>query len=171
MTAFYDILKKRLTLHSDISSYCLFLSHSIACDANIFSCIIPVTTRDVQLFGVWQLNPRFFPSYLRFRKTRGITAQKQRSWSFNYYILWHFCELDRNWKRGEEQKSFQTITLECDLVQNHPLHTLKKYWKKKKGNKLSLYQLIIICTSFKIFQWKANILMKSISLQFLVDTG
>ena len=111
VAAFHDILKKRLTLHSDISSYCLFLSHSIACDANIFSCIIPVTTRDNQLFGVWKLNPRFFPSYLRFRKTRGITAQKQRSWSINCYILWHFCELDRNWKRGEEQKSFHTITI------------------------------------------------------------
>ena len=120
VAAFYDILKKRLTLHSDISSYCLFLSHSIACDANIFSCIIPVTTGDVQLFGVWKLNPRFFPSYLRFRKTRGITAQKQRSWSVNCYILWHFCELDRNWKKGEEQKSFQTITLGCNLV--HPIH-------------------------------------------------
>ena len=80
VAAFYDILKKkRLTLHSDISSYCLFLSHSIACDANIFSCIVPVTTGDVQLFGVGHVNPRFFPSYVRFRKTRGITTQKQRS--------------------------------------------------------------------------------------------
>ena len=76
---FYDILEKRLTLHSDISSYCLFLSDSIACNANIFSCIAPVTTGDVQLFDVRQLNPRFFPSYLRLRKTSGITAQKQRT--------------------------------------------------------------------------------------------
>ena len=79
VAAFYDILEIRLTLHSDISSYCLFLSHSIACDANIFSCIVPVTIGDVQLFGVGQSYPRFFPSYLRVRKTRGITTQKQRS--------------------------------------------------------------------------------------------
>ena len=77
--AFYNILKLRLTLHCDISSYCLFLYPSITCDAYIFSCIIPATTGDVQLFGVRQINPRFFPSYLRFRKTRGITTQKQRS--------------------------------------------------------------------------------------------
>ena len=77
--AFYDILEIRLTLHSDISSYCLFLSYSIACDANIFSCIVSVTTGDVQLFAVGQINPRFFPSYRRFRKTRGITTQKQKS--------------------------------------------------------------------------------------------
>ena len=87
---------KILTLHNDISSYCLFLSHSIACDANIFSCIIPVTTEDFQLFGVRQGNPRFFPSYLRFRKPRGITTQIQRSWRVNSYILWHICKLDRN---------------------------------------------------------------------------
>ena len=79
VAAFYDILKKILTLHSDISAYCLFLSPSIACDANIFPCIDSVTTGDVQLFGFRQINPGFFPSYLRFRKTRGITTQKQRS--------------------------------------------------------------------------------------------
>ena len=79
VAAFYDILEIRLTLHGDISSYCLFLSHSIACDANIFSCIILVTTGNVELFAVGQINPRFFPSYLRFRKTGGITTQKQKS--------------------------------------------------------------------------------------------
>ena len=79
VAAFYDILKKILTLHSDISAYCLFLFPSIACDANIFPCIVPVTTGDVQLFGFRQINPRFFPSYLRFRKSRGITTQNQRS--------------------------------------------------------------------------------------------
>ena len=121
---FYDILEIRLTLHSDINSCCLFLSYSIACDANIFSCIIPVTTSDVQLFGVGQINPRFFPSYLRFRKTRGITAQKERSRSISCYILWYFCKLDRNYERREEQQNFHTVTLECSLVQNHPSHTL-----------------------------------------------
>ena len=79
VAAFYEMLKKRLTLHDDISSYCLFLSHSIACDANIFSSIVRVSTRDFQLFGATQMNPRFFPSYLRFRKTRRITIQNQRS--------------------------------------------------------------------------------------------
>ena len=88
--------EKKLTLHCDISSYCLFLFPSIACNANIFSCIVLVTAGDVQLFGVGQMNPRLFPSYLRFRKTRGITTQKQRSWRINCYILWHFRKLDRN---------------------------------------------------------------------------
>ena len=88
--------KKRLTVHGDISSYCLFLSYSIACDANIFPSMVRVITGDVQLFGAPQMNPRFFPSYLRFRKTRRITIQKQGGWHINCYILWHFCKLDRN---------------------------------------------------------------------------
>ena len=88
VVAFYDILKKILTLHSDISAYSLFLFPSIACDANIFPCIVPATTGDVQLFattgdvqlfGFRQINPGFFPSYLRFRKSRGITTQNQGS--------------------------------------------------------------------------------------------
>ena len=112
-----------LTLHSDINPYCLFLSPSITCDANIFSRIFPVTTGDVQLFGVRKFNLRFFPSYLRFRKTRGITTQKQRSWRINCYILWHFCKLDRNWVRREKQQNFHTIT-EWNLVQNYLLQTL-----------------------------------------------
>ena len=106
VAASYEMLKNRLTFHGDISSYCLFLSYSIACDANIFPSIVRVTTGDVQLFGATQMNPRFFPSYLRFRKTRRITIQKQRGRRINCYILWHFCKLDGNWAKERNNKIF-----------------------------------------------------------------
>ena len=153
------MLKKRLTLHGDISSHCLFLSYSIACDTNIFSSIVRVNTGDFQLFGATQMNPRFFPSYLRFRKTRRITIQNQRGRRINCYILWHFCKLDGNWAKEKNNKIFTPQHQSAIWFKTiHFIRYRNKIIKysiyirtiSKKGNKLSLCELIRICISFEI---------------------
>ena len=106
VAAFYDILKKILTLHSDISAYCLFLFPSIACDANIFPCIVPVTSGDVQLFGFRQINPGFFHLILGSGNPEASQLKTRRVDELTVI----FCGNSVNWTGTRQEKRNNKIS-------------------------------------------------------------